>query len=485
MGTIVIGSSANRKGITVNPNEVIFNGNVVNAIMSGVAEIWSSAKPLVPTMTSNTTPYGEVSASSVYSDKQAWKAFDNNDTTYWASNAEGVGSWIKYKFTSPTNIKKVDCKQGANNRIKTIKIQASNDGATWDDLSGAIDISSNQAILQTINISNNSFYLQYRIYVLSVIDLGTDFSTLQFYGTQLVGLVPTMTSNTTPYGEASASSINYAGEDVWYAFDANNTTSQWIASGTSDCWIQYKFPKAICAKLVSFRPSYNAQGTRVKNYKIQASNNGTTWDNLTNSLVCPNGVSEQYVELNNSKQYLYYRMSLSGTYGTNIGLFTLQFYGEKALYEPLIPAMTSNTTPSGVASASSYFDVNGNRYYPWMAFDNEKSTRGWLPATSGDNTPWLQYKFTEPTHINDIGVALYDENNKIEPESKYYFNILASNNGNDWTTLAENLYVYRTGLNNENKIFHSINNNGKYLYYRLSDWTGQTVGNGIKLQLYK
>lgn len=57
----------------------------------------------VPTMTSNTTPSGEVSASSeISSGYQPWKAFDGTNsvnTDCWHS-AEGTSHWIQYKFAN-------------------------------------------------------------------------------------------------------------------------------------------------------------------------------------------------------------------------------------------------------------------------------------------------------------------------------------------------------------------------------------------------
>lgn len=40
MGIIKIGSSANRKGITVDPSVILFNGNNVKKIMSGAVTVW-------------------------------------------------------------------------------------------------------------------------------------------------------------------------------------------------------------------------------------------------------------------------------------------------------------------------------------------------------------------------------------------------------------------------------------------------------------
>ena len=59
----------------------------------------------------------------------------------------------------------------------------------------------------------------------------------------------------------------------------------------------------------------------------------------------------------------------------------------------LIPAMTSNTTPSGKASSSS---LNGS-YYPWQAFDGNESTFG---VCNGSSNQYLQYNFDSTKTIS-------------------------------------------------------------------------------------
>lgn len=100
--------------------------------------------------------------------------------------------------------------------------------------------------------------------------------------------VPTMTSNTTPSGECSASSCyvhpNYPSYP-YYAFSGDI----WC-SAQGDAWIQYRFAKAVKVnkiKVVSHGTSesnfYN------KSYKLQASNNGVDFIDLTNEIAQAEG----------------------------------------------------------------------------------------------------------------------------------------------------------------------------------------------------
>ncbi len=61
---------------------------------------------------------------------------------------------------------------------------------------------------------------------------------------------------------------------------------------------------------------------------------------------------------------------------------------------PLIPQMTSNNAPSGVASASTQAGYGAcGAQLAWNAFDRSNST-GWFNDGSAPKTGWLQYTFT-------------------------------------------------------------------------------------------
>ena len=108
-----------------------------------------------PNMTSNTTPSGVASASSVYNNLaqyQAWKAFngtnvDSADT--WASALNSsVNSYIQYQFTEPKEISMIRW-ENRNNTLasticspKTYKIQGY-DGSAWVDLTVVLTNSDN------------------------------------------------------------------------------------------------------------------------------------------------------------------------------------------------------------------------------------------------------------------------------------------------------------------------------------------------------
>lgn len=314
MGTIKIGSSTNRKGITVNPNEVFFNGSNVKKIMSGLTEIWSNVKALVPNMTSNTVPYGEVSASSIHNTiYDAYKAFNNDDGYSWNSTASSSNQWLQYKFVNPAKLEHAiigHIGDGTNHltQIK-YKIQVSTDGVNWKDVSAERTTIKDENV--TIPFNNIERCMYCRVLQTSG-NAGMSINSLQFYGTQLKALVPTMTSATTPSGEVVANGGSTTGYEPYKAF--NNGSGIWAdfsqGQGSHTTWIYYKFdsPKKVRSFYVRF--------TVTTIFKFQASNDGSNFTDLTQNLdVAQNTIN--YYDINNDKEYLYYRIYvMSQTYSS-------------------------------------------------------------------------------------------------------------------------------------------------------------------------
>jgi hypothetical protein len=92
----------------------------------------------VPTMTSNTTPEGVASASSIYgSSYDAFKALDKNTNTQWRA-ASGPPQWLQYQFTSQVFVHTIEITgagtSGSTNNPNSITIQASNDNTNFVDV---------------------------------------------------------------------------------------------------------------------------------------------------------------------------------------------------------------------------------------------------------------------------------------------------------------------------------------------------------------
>lgn len=80
---------------------------------------------------------------------------------------------------------------------------------------------------------------------------------------------------------------------------------------------------------------------------------------------------------------------------------------------PKIPEMTSDTTPSGEASASTTY-TNQPAYKAFNGIANDP----WAMA-NGDSNPWLQYSFGQPVKATAIGYDFYTVPERVTSFSLY------------------------------------------------------------------
>ena len=124
-----------------------------------------------------------------------------------------------------------------------------------------------------------------------------------------------------------------------------------------------------------------------------------------------------------------------------------------AVAPKLIPVMTDDTHPSGVASASSSF----SGLYPYYAFDGTTST-WWASASSG--IQYIRYKFDNATVIN----RLYMIGSQMNRSDSIAFQ--GSNDGSNWTTIKT---LDRSAIiaHDQQPYIERVTNNTAYLYYQI------------------
>lgn len=248
-------------------------------------------------------------------------------------------------------------------------------------------------------------------------------------------LVPTMTSNTTPSGVCSASTTRDSDYEPYKAFDNDiNTSWQTITSPAlgSKQYIRYQFDHA--HRIVTIILRAVSDPTRITNPKLLGSNNGVTFEEIGSLNALVQG-SDVITTIPNTKSYLYYQVEFEMASTNVFGITSLQFYTEngfadnstamsyiglnnyasntllgdstwcsaicnstyfESVLNVKVPTMTSNTTPSGVCSASS---ENSSGTTPaWKAFDNDNSTM-WSSAIDQITNQWLSYQFASPKKI--------------------------------------------------------------------------------------
>ncbi len=157
-------------------NAVINSQTALNAIRNN-ATAWNTFinstinVKEVPTMTSNTTPEGVASASSIYSSSyDAFRAFDKDASTYWAAGGN-TPQWIQYQFVSPVFVHTVVITGygsfGNYNNPNSITIQASNDGSTFIDIQTFNQEFTSTAT--TLYIAKQGYYRYWRVRVNSTV----------------------------------------------------------------------------------------------------------------------------------------------------------------------------------------------------------------------------------------------------------------------------------------------------------------------------
>jgi hypothetical protein len=132
----------------------------------------------------------------------------------------------------------------------------------------------------------------------------------------------------------------------------------------------------------------------------------------------------------------------------------------------IIPTMTSATAPSGIASASSNYDIDRAE---WKAFDhaNAVGTDVWCSAWA-TGTEWLQYQLPSAHAVTRYAVTSAAGWTQYAPKS---WTFKGSNDGATWDTLDTQTNVTAWSGSPERRIY-DLTNSTAYAYYRLDITVG-------------
>lgn len=364
-------------------NALLFDQNACNYLVR--CKDWI-AKSLVPVMTSDNTPSGECFASTEIRATNIWKAFDHNDSTHsdnaaWTSTD---GSWyFGYKFASAQKVKAVKIRvyNTGWNAQYPLFLKSSNTNAsaltniqslgnmsdlsvvgtdyvipvvndsnyllyaiggehmpcdktneqlfgmnglfTLDFLSGSYNLCDNQTFMQSAGASNVCADT-----LLADADWLEAIANSEYIEKVLNVKVPTMTSNTTPSGVASAHTeygTNYA---AWKAFDGvwggNGYASQ---TSDADRWLQYQFAEPVVVHAIHYLAVADDHYSR--SFSFQGSNDGTTFTTFYTGTQSAQGGILYKIPISNDTAYSIYRMTSSYTQDRNMNIPELQFYGRE------------------------------------------------------------------------------------------------------------------------------------------------------------
>lgn len=149
--------------------------------------------------------------------------------------------------------------------------------------------------------------------------------------------VPTMTSNTTPSGVASASSVWQSGYEAYKAFNGKSSQSiGWVGSNSNaGQYVTYQFPTAIKPYLFDYKGGYYNGSKGLSKFKIRASNDGNTYVELTGEKTNSDGTlhTKQSITQNLGNAYKYIQLYTTAGTGTTAyqGVAVLQVYGRAAI----------------------------------------------------------------------------------------------------------------------------------------------------------
>lgn len=334
------------------------------------------------------------------------------------------------------------------------------------------------------------------------------------------GLVPVMTSATTPSGTVTQSGV-YSSYYGWKAFDGNDTTF-WNAFYDANTWLAYEFPTAKTVRRCKILTK--DIGTN-SGFIIQGSNDNFVSDShdlYTGLTLAAN--TEYKFNLTTTGSYTSYRLKLLMTGSGEPQISTLQFYSsteEVAITEDSttmqyiglrdyaantllsdedwldgiasstymtsvlnveVPTMTSDNTPTGYEAFASQLEQS-SPYYAFNTTTPNGATNSRIatpPIYVGIKFPTTKRIYATLLTLESMGNT--DDLSAVQTELQY------SSDGNTWSTFKQ----YSVAITNNSKDDYLIlgDSGNKYQYYRFySDkllYTGNTSSRNksIRLQFY-
>lgn len=304
-------------------------------------------------------------------------------------------------------------------------------------------------------------------------------------------IIPKMTNYTTPSGTASASTDYGDSWKAWKAFDGSVDDYGWVtANGTTTGWLSYKFPSKLVVVSYSIIMKTGAQADSPNTWTFEGSIDGTNWVVLDTQINISFSVSlVQKFEFKNYDSFLYYRINITKNNGTSFTRISeLEMYSpiyehkillssnkkyystipKKLSNETIIPIMTNNAAPSGLAFSKGA--MGGNEAY--LAFNQTDENEGYCSTSSSGGVGFLGYKFTSPKIISQYAVRNGTLNSyyKRLPRDWTFEGSNNSTNGTDgtWEVLdRQSKQIWSTPTTD--KVFE-IDNIKAYTAYRIN-WT--------------
>lgn len=311
------------------------------------------------------------------------------------------------------------------------------------------------------------------------------------------GLVPKMTSNTEPSGVVTSSgndSVNHPSWLPYKVFNEDITEGWWSNIGTNS-YISYQSVRPICVKKISVQSVLDSNFIRLKNFKLQGSNDGSNWTDIYSG-VYKNNDRIQIFSFANDNSYSYHRLYCIDNYATSTGfsivIRNLQFYSKEDIttsqdamsligkYDYCSNVLLSNSTWAEAIGKSEYFEEVLNVKVPKMtsntapsgeAFASADSTNAYKAFTNNISDFWgsnvtssasIGYKFLNKVIVRCIQVTNRTDGGKTSPKNLI---VQGSDDGTNWNDI-----VSHTNKNTVDGGIWNIyvNSSTAYKYWRLN-----------------
>ena len=441
---------------------------------------------LTPTMSSNETGFAKLTYSNLHENgaSQLTDA-DANSFIYvkYSEDTTDLFRWIKYEFPEAVVANLLDVAAFRNNLERTMrwyKLEGSNDDENWTLLlerQYQRDFTGDET--RWHEFENTTAYKFYKLTCLATNGdqywrigrfrlLRRELGKHNFYN-----VVPTLTSATQD-GYVVTSSSYYGSHYPYHVFDGETgADNKWLSNSgdVNGAWLKIELPEATAVNSFLIQsPNEGYRDRAPKKFKIQGSNDDTTWTDLvseTNLSWSQNQIQKWNIE--NETAFKFYRMLVEESNGANfvdIGEFSLgqtryehRRYLEK--YDNVIPTMASDETigEDGIYRLSSSTEHSDHKRK--YLFDKRFDTRFEL---SGQTSGWIQVELPIAKFINVFSVGARNDNWCVAAPRNY--TLLGSNDGTTWTELFS--VSNSTTFSGSELRTHELTHNESYKFYRLN-----------------
>jgi len=308
----------------------------------------------------------------------------------------------------------------------------------------------------------------------------------------LVTATPNMTANVTVSDTGltyTASALSELGVNnaAWKCFQTTFPSGGWISTVNANTWIQMQYPRPLAMAGFSIS-ARNIVGRSITNWKVQASNDGTTFVDIVpaDTTVFDAGILNQFT-FPKSDEYSYWRFHIIACIGSDVGIDLFQWIPAiqdvtlRKCETGLVPRLTSNVNYRGFTPAAS--SENGTGFIAANVFKGDYPTGAggtgdeWCTAAITTNF-WISVECPVPVRLWKLGVRGRNTNT----ERIYYFKIEGSINNTSWCTLYTSPNPKYLGSSYEELSIESV---AKFKWYRLFCMNAQATNPGLsELQLF-